>query len=181
MNKSAVSVLLFALFHSRNPNKMVNIVLEQSLARIKNHIFLIAQSWDVKLKLMPYLSWFSAQFWKRSKFLLFASAYHYQHIFDIFLVFLLLLCPWFSLFSPIPGLRCYPSCTEHIDRWVVLSPVPAFTGNKIMSGTMQIGEKEQSLDRRAIQIPIKLLKIQAWSKTKANTRLGEQGRIQDFF
>lgn len=56
MNKSAVSVLLFALFHSRNANKMVNIVLEQSLARIKNHIFLIAQSWDVKLKLMPYLS-----------------------------------------------------------------------------------------------------------------------------
>ena len=87
MNKSAVSVLLFALFHSRNPNKMVNIVLEQSLARIKNHIFLIAQSWDVKLKLMPYLSWFSAQFWKRSKFLLFVSAYHYQHIIDIFLFF----------------------------------------------------------------------------------------------
>ena len=90
MNKSAVSVLLFALFHSRNANKMVNIVLEQSLARIKNHIFLIAQSWDVKPKLMPYLSWFSAQFWKRSKFLLFVSAYHYQHIIDIFLVFLLL-------------------------------------------------------------------------------------------
>ena len=90
MSKSAVSVLLFALFHSRNANKMVNIVLEQSLARIKNHIFLIAQSWDVKLKLMPYLSWFSAQFWKRSKFLLFVSAYHYQHIIDIFLVFLLL-------------------------------------------------------------------------------------------
>ena len=90
MNKSAVSVLLFALFHSRNANKMVNIVLEQSLAKIKNHIFLIAQSWDVKLKLMPYLSWFSAQFWKRSRFLLFVSAYHYQHIIDIFLVFLLL-------------------------------------------------------------------------------------------
>lgn len=90
MNKSAVSVLLFALFHSRNANKMVNIVLEQSLARIKNHIFLIAQSWDVKPKLMPYLSWFSAQFWKRSRFLLFVSAYHYQHIIDIFLVFLLL-------------------------------------------------------------------------------------------
>ena len=90
MNKSAVSVLLFALFHSRNANKMVNIVLEQSLARIKNHIFFIAQSWDVKPKLMPYLSWFSAQFWKRSKFLLFVSAYHYQHIIDIFLVFLLL-------------------------------------------------------------------------------------------
>ena len=90
MNKSAVSVLLFALFHSRNANKMVNIVLEQSLARIKNHIFLIAQSWDVKPKLMPFLSWFSAQFWKRSKFLLFVSAYHYQHIIDIFLVFLLL-------------------------------------------------------------------------------------------
>ena len=90
MSKSAVSVLLFALFHSRNANKMVNIVLEQSLARIKNHIFLIAQSWDVKPKLMPYLSWFSAQFWKRSKFLLFVSAYHYQHIIDIFLVFLLL-------------------------------------------------------------------------------------------
>ena len=88
MNKSAVSVLLFALFHSRNANKMVNIVLEQSLARIKNHIFLIAQSWDVKLKLMPYLSWFSAQFWKRSKFLLFVSAYYYQHIINIFLVFL---------------------------------------------------------------------------------------------
>ena len=90
MNKSAVSVLLFALFHSRNANKMVNIVLEQSLARIKTHIFLIAQSWDVKLKLMPYLSWFSAQFWKRSRFLLFVGAYHYQHIIDIFLVFLLL-------------------------------------------------------------------------------------------
>ena len=90
MNKSAVSVLLFALFHSRNANKMVNIVLEQSLARIKNHIFLIAQSWDVKPKLMPYLSWFSAQFCKRSRFLLFVSAYHYQHIIDIFLVFLLL-------------------------------------------------------------------------------------------
>ena len=90
MSKSAVSVLLFALFHSRNANKMVNILLEQSLARIKNHIFLIAQSWDVKPKLMPYLSWFSAQFWKRSKFLLFVSAYHYQHIIDIFLVFLLL-------------------------------------------------------------------------------------------
>ena len=90
MNKSAVSVLLFALFHSRNANKMVNIVLEQSLARIKNHIFLIAQSWDVKPKLMPYLSWFSAQFWKRSRFLVFVSAYHYQHIIDIFLVFLLL-------------------------------------------------------------------------------------------
>jgi len=56
MNKSAVSVLLFAWVHSRNAKKMVNIVLEQSLARIKNHIFLIAQSWDVKLKLMPYLS-----------------------------------------------------------------------------------------------------------------------------
>ena len=90
MSKSAVSVLLFALFHSRNANKMVNILLEQSLARIKNHIFLIAQSWDVKPKLMPYLSWFSAQFWKRSRFLLFVSAYHYQHIIDIFLVFLLL-------------------------------------------------------------------------------------------
>ena len=88
MNKSAVSVLLFALFHSRNANKMLNIVLEQSLARIKNHIFLIAQSWDVKPKLMPYLSWFSAQFWKRSKFLLFVSAYYYQHIINIFLVFL---------------------------------------------------------------------------------------------
>ena len=88
MNKSAVSVLLFALFHSRNANKMVNIVLEQSLARIKNHIFLIAQSWDVKPKLMLYLSWFSAQFWKRSKFLLFVSAYYYQHIINIFLVFL---------------------------------------------------------------------------------------------
>ena len=174
MNKSAVSVLLFALFHSRNANKMVNIVLEQSLARIKNHIFLIAQSWDVKPKLMPYLSWFSAQFWKRSKFLLFVSAYHYQayyrYIFSFFVI--VKLCPWFSLFSPIPELRCYPSCTEHIDRWVVLSPVPAFTGNKIMPGTLQIGEKEQPLDRRAIQIPIKLLKIRAWNKTKANTRLG---------
>lgn len=151
MNKSAVSVLLFASVHSRNAKKMVNIVLERSLARIKNHIFLIAHSWDVKLKLMPYLSWFSAQFWKRSKFLLFVSAYHYQHIIDIFLVFCdcqaLSICPWFSLFSPIPGLRCYPSCTEHIDHWFVLSPVDAFTGNKIVSGTLQIGEKKQPLDR----------------------------------
>ena len=141
MNKSAVSVLLFALVHSRNAKKMVNSVWEQILARRKNRLFLIAQSWDVKLKLMPYLSWFSAQFWKRSKFcfllaLITTSILSDGYIFSFFVI--LKLCPWFSLL-PKPRLRCYQSCTEYIGQWIVLSPVPASTGNKIVSDTLQKG------------------------------------------